>query len=262
MDGVNGFAGSTAVTTIEGLARTSAEFAHHLSKFPSPADVLEALTAVTVEVVPGAGYAAVTRGVKGHFETVAATDQVARDVDAIQYALGTGPCVDAILENSVFRTGDLRVDERWPVFGRRAAETTGILSMLSFRLYMEDDEMIAALNVYSRELDAFDQSAQTVGMLLASHAALALGGVLAQQRVANLERALASNREIGVAMGILMASHAVTREQAFDLLRITSQNTNRKLVAIATDVADTGVFELPPAGIRSRPMPRPPARTS
>lgn len=251
MDGV----GSSALTTIEELARTSAEFARQLAKFPNPPEALRALTDVAVEVISGAEYAAITRGVTGHFETVAATDQLARDVDAIQYDLRSGPCVDAILENAVFRTNDLRDDERWPTFGRRAA-AIGILSMLSVRLYLEDTDVIAALNIYSRQADAFDESSQTVGMLLASHAALALGGVLAQQRVANLERALASNREIGVAMGILMARHAVTREQAFDLLRIASQNTNRKLVAIATDVADTGALDLPPTGGRTRPNPR------
>lgn len=256
MDGVES---SSALATIEELAKTSAEFARQLAKFPTPPEALRALTEVAVEVVSGAEYAAITRGVKGRFETVAATDQLARDVDAIQYDLGTGPCVDAILQNAVFRTNDLREDERWPTFGRRAA-AAGILSMLSFRLYLEDSDVIAGLNIYSRQADAFAESSQTVGMLLASHAALALGGVLAQQRVANLERALASNREIGVAMGILMARHSITREQAFDLLRIASQNTNRKLVAIATDVADTGALELPASGAKPRPGTRPPAR--
>ena len=243
---------TTAVSTIEEVAVASAAFARHLSTFTVPAQALDELVSITVTAVPGAEYAGITRGSRGQFQTLAATDAVVHAVDAIQYELTSGPCVDAILEKSVFRTGDLREDPRWPQFGRRAAQETGILSMLAFRLYLEDDDAIAGLNLYARPVDAFDALSQTIGTLLASHAALAMGGVLAQQRVVNLERALASNREIGVAMGILMARHSVTREQAFDLLRLASQNTNRKLISIATEVADTGAFELTAAGARPR----------
>ena len=258
---MNGAESTAAVSTIEELAATSADFARRLGGFASPAEALDALTAIGVQVVPGCEYAAVTRGARGQFETVAATDDVARQVDAIQYDLGTGPCVDAILDDTIFRTGDLRADGRWPVFGRRAAEVTGILSMLSFRLNIDEDDVIAGLNLYSRRADAFDATSEVIGTLLASQAALAMAGVVARQRVANLERALASNREIGVAMGILMARYSVPREEAFDMLRVTSQNTNRKLIAIAGEVADTGVLDMPtPPVPRPRHGPRPPRR--
>jgi ANTAR domain len=64
----------------------------------------------------------------------------------------------------------------------------------------------------------------------------------------HLELALASNREIGVAVGILMVNHELTDEQALDLLSRVSQHSNRKLRAIALEVARTGVIELP-AGV-------------
>jgi hypothetical protein len=81
--------------------------------------------------------------------------------------------------------------------------------------------------------------------LLATHGALAVAAAYALERVGNLEVALASNREVGVAMGVLMNQHKITREQAFDLLRIASQHGHRKLVEIATEVADTGTLALP-----------------
>ena len=43
-----------------------------------------------------------------------------------------------------------------------------------------------------------------------------------------------------------MTQHKVTREQAFDLLRIASQNTNRKLRDVALDVIDTGTVDVTP----------------
>ncbi|MCW2658134.1 MAG: hypothetical protein JWR06_2327, partial [Jatrophihabitans sp.] len=55
---------------------------------------------------------------------------------------------------------------------------------------------------------------------------------------------LASNRDIGVAIGVLMGLHRVTREQAFDLLRVASQGKHRKLADVARDVADTGSLDL------------------
>jgi curved DNA-binding protein CbpA len=45
-----------------------------------------------------------------------------------------------------------------------------------------------------------------------------------------------SNRRIGMAMGIVMNQRHVTDEQAFDILRRTSQNTNRKLRDVAEDI--------------------------
>jgi hypothetical protein len=42
-----------------------------------------------------------------------------------------------------------------------------------------------------------------------------------------------------------MTRYGLTRDQAFDLLRIASQHRNRKLSDIATEVAETGALELP-----------------
>lgn len=56
----------------------------------------------------------------------------------------------------------------------------------------------------------------------------------------NLERALASNRRIGMAVGILMARRGLTDEQAFDCLRQVSQRRNVKLRDLAESVIYTG----------------------
>lgn len=61
-----------------------------------------------------------------------------------------------------------------------------------------------------------------------------------QDQVANLEIALASNRDIGTAIGILMIAHLATQEEAFTMLRTASQHGHRKLREIANDVIFTG----------------------
>ena len=63
--------------------------------------------------------------------------------------------------------------------------------------------------------------------------------------IENLQVALGTNRQIGVAIGILMARHGYTQETAFDQLRLVSQRAHRKLRDVASDVVFTG--DLPPA---------------
>jgi len=62
----------------------------------------------------------------------------------------------------------------------------------------------------------------------------------AENRSADLEQALSSNRQIGAAIGILMASHKLTSDRAFALLRKASNDTNRRLRDVADDVVLTG----------------------
>jgi hypothetical protein len=64
----------------------------------------------------------------------------------------------------------------------------------------------------------------------------------AQQEIAGLRAAITSNREIGIAVGILMSQRKITKEQAFDLLRVASQQSNRKLRDLADDVVFTGTM--------------------
>ena len=67
--------------------------------------------------------------------------------------------------------------------------------------------------------------------LLATHGALAVSRVIAREKATNLARAVTTNREIGMAMGVLMTTYKVTEDQAFDLLRIASQGSHRKMNA-------------------------------
>jgi AmiR/NasT family two-component response regulator len=120
--------------------------------------------------------------------------------------------------------------------------------MLSFRLNLESTDMLAGLNFYAVEPNAFEDHDLAEGLLLSTHAAQAVATVYLRDRVQNLQRALRSNRDIGTAVGVLVAQHKLTRDQAFDLLRIASQNTNRKVYDIALDVIDTGVLPVTPNG--------------
>jgi signal transduction histidine kinase/DNA-binding response OmpR family regulator len=64
-----------------------------------------------------------------------------------------------------------------------------------------------------------------------------------ENQVANLENALSSNRRIGAAVGVLMASQKVTSQEAFELLRRASNESNRKLRDVADSVVLTGTLQ-------------------
>jgi len=210
-----------------------------------PHGPLQRLVSVAVERVPGTRWASVSLLRHGRFTTPAATDESAVRADTLQYELGSGPCVDAALDDSVYVTGDVTSETRWAAWGQRVAADVGVHSVFAQRLHLLDDSgLIASLNIYSDRQAAFDDHAVGMGLVLATHAALVLSETIAKDRATNLTRALESNREIGVAMGILMHQHRLTRDQAFDLLRVASQDTNRKLSDVAADVAETGELSI------------------
>jgi AmiR/NasT family two-component response regulator len=59
----------------------------------------------------------------------------------------------------------------------------------------------------------------------------------------HLQRALVTNRRIGMAMGILMERHRFTEDQAFDQLRDLSQRRNVKLRDLADQIIYIGDVE-------------------
>jgi GAF domain-containing protein len=222
-----------------GLAVQFAAVARALESEETVAATLQRVVEIARLIVPGCHHAGVTLLRRGRPETPAATDEVSAQVDKVQYEAGEGPCLSAILEKHTFRTGDLAAECRWPRFSRPAVERTGVRSVLAYRLFTEADTL-GALNLYSRERDAFDDDAEAIGTILAAHAALALSRAREREQISGLEQAVASNRSIGMAIGILMAIHRVGQDEAFDLLRTVSQRTNRKLREIADEVVHTG----------------------
>jgi GAF domain-containing protein len=235
----------TGTLSVEQLLGIFRELAAELESAQSSDAALCRLTALSLRVVSGTEAAGITCVTKDGYESVAATSALAQRVDQIQFEVGSGPCVDAAVQEKIFRTDDLRTDPRWPEFGRRAAEETDVLSMMSYRLFFEDDDdLAAALNLYSTKAGAYDAVAEGAGLAVSTYGAALITSRRRKTEILHLERALASNREIGAAIGVLMAQHRVTREQAFDLLRMASQNGHRKLVEIARDVVDTGTLDV------------------
>ncbi|MET9019133.1 ANTAR domain-containing protein [Actinopolymorpha sp. NPDC004070] len=206
----------------------------------------QAVAEVAVRQIPGARWVSITRASEDRFWTEVATHETARRADEVQYAFASGPCVDAIRDDATHRLADVRhVDtaQQWADFAQRAGTDLGVGSVASCSmvvLSVEEDHAPASLNVYSDQPKAFDDEAVLYVETLARYGEFLALVTDDRYRIHHLRQALATNREIGIAIGMLMARHRVNREQAFSLLRIASQHSNRKLRDIAAHVAETG----------------------
>lgn len=218
------------------LAQQLGELARSLHHKDTVQDTLTGIVRAAVDNVPGTRFAGITVvEARRKVNTQAWNDEVARICDRAQYETGQGPCLDAVYEQQTVRLSDMRTEQRWPEFTRRAAKH-GIGSMLSLQLYVSGDNL-GALNLYSRAPEAFNDESEHVGLLLACHAAIAMASA---RREHQLVRAMDTRDRIGQAKGILMERYNIPSDQAFSLLIRVSQNTNIKLRDIADHLTATG----------------------
>jgi hypothetical protein len=233
-----------AAEVVAGMAGEFTDLARVIGEdTKEPAQILRRIVAVASRAVPGAEHAAISLvSGNGPPRTDPTSDELPPQIDEIQYQTGEGPCVQALTASDLVLTNDLTMAaDDWPTFARRAVEEAGVRSMLSFRLFLNDGHR-GALNFYAKKPDAYDMSAVATGSIFAAYASMAQLAALHQDQAIHLSRAVESNREIGVAMGILMANKRQTQEQAFTDLRIASQHLHRKLRDIAAEVIYTGAL--------------------
>jgi GAF domain-containing protein len=198
-------------------------------------DVLVDVTAAAKELIPGVDIAGVLLvGKGGTHQTLAPTSDVMFKLDELQMTTGEGPCLQAALDEIVIRTDDFRNEPRFPNYAPKVVEL-GLLSALSLKLYTAD-RTAGALNLFGYEPRPWNSEAETIGMVLAAHAASA---ILASRESEQLQSALSTRDRIGQAKGIIMERFKIDDVRAFELLRKLSQDTNTKLLDVAHRVIDT-----------------------
>ena len=224
--------------SLDALARRLSEAARSLQRKTSSQQVMNDIVHLAVAMVPGATEATITMVRKDrHCYSAAATSALASDFDVLQDETGEGPCLDTIWHQETVRVNDLASDPRWPVLGPRAAER-GIGSMLCLQLFVHRDTL-GALDLLSHAKSAFTDESEHIGLLLGSHAAIAAADA---QNLENVTSALINRDIIGQAKGILMERFKLTSDQAFQVLAKVSQDSNRKVFAVAEDLTRTGMW--------------------
>ncbi|WP_299929533.1 GAF and ANTAR domain-containing protein [uncultured Nocardioides sp.] len=212
-----------------------AALAAELQQEPDEAVTSRAIVTRMRDLVPEADQVSLTiRTSRGH-RTLASSDPLAREADALQYALGEGPCLEIADTGGWLRSGDVGADTRYPAWGPRASEL-GVGSLLAVAV-TDRDEPLGALNLYSTRTGAFDdRDVVDLALVYAVHATTALSSA---RHVSTLQTAISSRHVIGMAQGIAMERYGIDQHQSFELLRRLSSTTNVKLRDVATQIVET-----------------------
>ncbi len=182
--------------------------------------------------------------------TVASSDELAARLDEVQYGQDEGPCLHTLRTGEVTVVDDLAQEQRWRSYVARALGH-GARSSLSLPLTVNGSAR-GALNIYARMPGAFGATERQRAEIFARQASAALAVVTRQaeqtQLTDQLRAALATRAVIDQALGILMAQQHCGHDEAFSILRSTSQHQNRKLRDVAAEIVEsvTGEPARPP----------------
>lgn len=205
---------------------------------------LETLARAAASNIPGADFVSITVHHPGQsLRTVAATDPLAEQADALQYELREGPCYAAVTSQRIVLVNDLASSAGFPRYGPKAAEL-GVRAQAGIQLVRDGER--AGLNLYARSPRAFDPDTAVISELFATQTAALLGYA---EQVEQLSEALQTRTDIGTAVGILMERYGIDRHRAFAFLSRNSQNRNIKIKVLAEHIID-GTFQATNAEVR------------
>jgi GAF domain-containing protein len=200
--------------------------------------MLDAVCAEAVRVVPGADMASVTVIEDHGARTAAFTDRRAVEIDKAQYEAGDGPCLRAAATGAIVRVSLRTASALWPDFVA-TAQRRGVGSYLAAPLSV-DDRLSGAINLFGFGDHGFEE---IDSQLLALYTTIVTFGLRTTRRyrqtrelAEHLDVAMRSRAVIEQAKGILMASHGVGEDEAIRRLVAESQATNTKLREIAGDL--------------------------
>jgi GAF domain-containing protein len=199
------------------------------------AQTYDVIVTAAPHVVAGCDRAAIGVLDGSRFSTVASSDDVMTLIDGLQSEIGEGPCLDASIERAWKLDNDITIDSQWPRLAALVVEHTPVRSMLAVPL-VDDGRRDGALNLFADRAHAFTDESTETAAVLAAFATVALSAARQAERADQLQQGLTTNREIGAAVGILMATHGISNDEAFALLSGASQRLNRKLQDIAKGI--------------------------
>jgi hypothetical protein len=225
-----------AVTSCKhaGAASVLTSLADIVAQGSTPKEMYVAICVAATLMIPGCDHASLMISRDGTCSTAAVSDPIAHKIDELELAMGCAPCFDAIEEQTAQMATDLTTGSKWPVLAARVVAETPVRGAVSLQLQI-DGGRGGVLNLFSDTADAFDETSVEQAVVLAAFATVAINAAAHGEDAAGLRRGLASNRAIGKAIGMLMVLHDVSDDQAFEILRRTSQHSNVKVAAIAVE---------------------------
>jgi hypothetical protein len=221
-----------------------AETLRTLAGTPDDASAIDGLLVtiarLAADVVEPVSYASVTADRAGAPTTVAASSQLAVDVDLAQYADGAGPCLAALADGKPVEVPDVAAVMAWPGF-RDTAWQLGLRASISIPLIAGSGAPIAALNLYAHDPNPMTALTRRVWALYDTgpsqdHSRLPTVQEGSQQLLAGLAAAFHVRDLIQQALGAIMARHQVTADTAHHILHARSAESGATLPATAAAV--------------------------
>ncbi len=197
--------------------------------------IYRAIVDTATRLVDGCDHASLMLVRSGEPYTAAASDEIAEMIDGIEREVGDGPCLDAITDEAAYVDSDLTDGSPWPALHTRVLAETPVRGMAGVRL-LDEKEKNGALNIFSDTPGALTSTSVDQAIMLVSFVSVALLAAREKRSAETLRAGLASNREIGKAIGLMMAFHHVDDEKAFSILRQASQDMNIKITEVAREI--------------------------
>lgn len=172
-------------------------------------------------------------------QVLAATDF--RRADALltaQNAAGVFPARQAMVDRAAVHVPDLSGQDSWPDLPA-CRLSLPLRCVVAFPLLI-DEQPLASLGLYAQHPGAFTAEVVELAAAFADHAAIAFNAAAMAEKITNLTVALEHARDIGAAVGIIMERQRITQSEAFNRLRVASQNRNVKLYDLAVATVHTG----------------------
>lgn len=204
-------------------------------------DLLSEAARLCEDVCASRSSVSVTIGAPAEPEHLASSSEFAQRVDAAQMSANQGPCQESWETGMIVYSNQVLIDPRWPLFSQAAIDS-GIASALAAPIRV-GDEILGVLNIYSRDIDAFQPSGMRVIELLAEATGAIIHHVGEEQQLreltAQLEEAMKSRAIIEQAKGALMIKYRCSADEAFARLAKVSQNRNVRIHTIAQTLVDS-----------------------
>ena len=199
---------------------------------------LDRLCGLAGTSLPGCEVGMSLGGAARDLESGAASSERADRLDRAQRSSAEGPCLEALAEQIPKEAYGAELVANWTRFGPVAADE-GVKGVMAIP-FLVDGQSRGALNVYVFEGGNIDNRARRLVELLSEQASAALANAQLYQRSAELARnlsiAMESRAVIEQAKGVIMSHRGGDPDEAFDLLRRTSQRDNIKVRELATEV--------------------------
>ena len=215
-------------------------------------DFLHLLAERSVTLVGASAAGLLLADEQGRLQVVAASSERTRLLELFQLQSDQGPCVDCFHSGQPVSVTDLPNAGRWPRFTAAAADA-GFAAVHAVPMRLRT-ETIGALNFFSTQPGAIEESKLRLGQALADVATI---GLLQQRAIhrrdaltEQLQSALNGRVLIEQAKGVLAERLRMSVEDAFNVLREAARGQNRQLSELALAIVD-GSEQIPPATVPS-----------